>query len=102
MEITSLDLGSGCTVWRVYLVKYLGIWYENTGCIYGVRLVLHGKPSERDYPPDALVLLVGCRKLFQDGIWESPKGPSVVRILQAWAILEASEGNFDDSRKYFG
>lgn len=43
-----------------------------------------------------------CRRLFQEGVWENPKGVLVVRILQAWAILEATEGNFEDARKYFG
>lgn len=42
------------------------------------------------------------RKLFQEGVWASPRGPYVVRILQAWAILEATQGRFDDARKYFG
>ncbi|CAN0425872.1 unnamed protein product [Ectocarpus sp. 13 AM-2016] len=43
-----------------------------------------------------------ARKLFQEGVWENPKGPYVVRILQAWGILEATQGNWDDARKYFG
>lgn len=42
------------------------------------------------------------RKLFQEGVWENPKGKHVVRILQAWGILEATQGNWDDARKYFG
>lgn len=47
-------------------------------------------------------LLSFARKLFQEGVWENPKGSHVVRILQAWGILEATQGNWDEARKYFG
>jgi tetratricopeptide (TPR) repeat protein len=42
-----------------------------------------------------------AREIFQQGIWACPRGEHTVRILQSWAILEAGQGRYEESRKMF-
>ena len=40
-----------------------------------------------------------AREVFQSGVWAEPGSPNVATVWQAWAMLEAHEGNHDLARQ---